>query len=108
MRPMSRRIWLVFVITLAVSCAKARVQNVDDGSPSARYPRPGRVVVFDFDTGGSDVVVGTSPVRTARKAVGLSVTEADMLAQAVADALASRLVADVRTLGLAAERAVGA
>ena len=96
------------MIALAAACAKARTQNLAEVGASARLPRPARVVVFDFETGGSDVRVASSPARTARRAVGLSVPDADLLAEAVADALASRLVDDVRAYGLAAERAVGA
>ena len=98
-----RSVALGLVVALTVSCARARVRDVQtDVSPG--LPSPGRVVVFDFDAGGSDVRVGSS---TKRKAVGLGVDEADVLAEAVADALASRLVEDVRALGLVAERANG-
>jgi hypothetical protein len=104
-RLMRGAFWLGALIGVAVSCAKARVQNVT--TEPAVLPRPGRVVVFDFETGGSDVRVGSSPARTAKRAVGLSVGDADLLAEAVADALASRLVGDVGALGLVAERAIG-
>src|SRR5262249_8176538 len=87
--------------------ARARVQNMQRDW-SQTLPRPPRVVVFDFDTGAADVRVGSSPRRTARRAVGLYVTEEDTLAKAVADALANRLVEDIRGLGLTAERAAGA
>jgi hypothetical protein len=102
-----RALWLGVVVGLAASCAKARVQNVQADS-SAVLPRPGRVIVFDFDTGGSDVRVARSPARTVRRAAGLSVDDADLLAEAVADALASRVVDDVRALGFVPERAIGA
>jgi hypothetical protein len=101
---MRRALCLGLVFAFAVSCAKARVQNVESTGPS-RLPRPGRVVVFDFETGGSDVRVGRSPGKAARRAAGLSVDDADLLAEAVADALAGRLVEDVGALGLFAERA---
>lgn len=105
-RVLLRVVWLGAPLGLAGSCAKARVQNVQ-ADKSAALPRPSRVVVFDFETGGSDVRVGTSPVRSGRRAGGLSMDDADMLAEAVADALATRLVEDVRALGLTAERAIG-
>lgn len=104
------RLGLVVAIALCVGCASARVKNVQKDR-SASLPRPARVVVFDFDSGAADVVVGSSPARTARRtvqrAVGLSVNEADLLGEAVADALASRLVADITAIGLPAERAIG-
>src|SRR5262245_12379576 len=94
-------------LALCSGCARARVQNMQrDWSQTP--PRPPRVVVFDFDTGAADVRVGSSPRRTARRAVGLYVIEEDTLAKAVADALANRLVEDIRGLGLTAERAAGA
>ena len=99
-----------FGLLLAIGlggCARVRVQSLQ-ADRMAELPRPARVVVFDFDTGAGDVRVGTSPRRTARRAVGLSVNTEDVLAAAVADALASRIVDDVRALGLSAERAVGA
>src|SRR5262245_7301773 len=99
MRFVSRALWLGVVVSLCVSCAKARTQNVAEPGPSDRLPRPGRVVVFDFETGGSDVRIGSSPRRTMRQAIGLSVDDADVLAEAVADALANRLVDDLRGFG---------
>jgi len=98
---------LATTLALCSGCARARVQNMQRDW-GATLPRPPRVVVFDFDTGAADVRVGSSPRRTARRAVGLYVTEEDTLAKAVADALANRLVEDIRGLGLTAERAVGA
>src|SRR4030095_16348202 len=72
------------------------------------FPGPARLVVFSFYAGGSDVRVGSSPRRTARRAVGLSVQEPDLLGEAVADSLATRLVDDLRAIGFNAERASGA
>jgi hypothetical protein len=92
---------------LAAGCARARVQNVQ-ADRMAAVPRPGRIVVFDFDTGAADVRVGTSPRRTARQAVGLYVSDSDTLAQAVANALAHQMVEDIRGLGFSAERAANA
>jgi hypothetical protein len=92
---------------LCVGCATARVENVQQNQAQA-LPRPARVVVFDFATGGADVRVGSSPSRTARRAVGLSVAEPDLLGEAVADTLASTLVEQITALGIAAERASGA
>ena len=74
---------LAAAAALAAGCARARVQNVQ-ADRMAAVPRPGRIVVFDFDTGAADVRVGTSPRRTARQAVGLYVSDSDTLAQAVA------------------------
>jgi len=107
MRSMLGGFGLAMAVGLGVGCARARVQNVQVDR-SAVLPRPGRVVVFDFDTGAGDVRVGSSPRRTVRRAVGLSVNEPDLLAEAVADTLAGRVVDDVRALGLTAERAAGA
>lgn len=109
---MRRRTWHIFerpaVIVLAMlfsACAAARVENVQTATRAASLPRPARVVVFDFDTGASDVTVGTSPRRSVRNAVGLYVTEPDTLAQAVADSLASQLVDALKASGFVAERA---
>jgi hypothetical protein len=95
------------VLGLSVGCTKAGVQNIREDR-SVSLPRPARVIVFDFDTGAADVVVSTSPLRSARRATGLSVQEPDLLGDAVADALARRLVADVGAIGLPAERAARA
>ncbi len=97
---------LTAMIGLSLGCGpKARVQNVHVDE-SAVLPRPGRILVFDFETGASDVRVGRSSGKASR-ASGLSVDDAGALAEAVADALAAQLVDDIRTLGLVAERANG-
>ena len=95
---------LAAAAALAAGCARARVQNVQ-ADRTVAVPRPGRIVVFDFDTGAADVRVGTSPRRTARQAVGLYVSDSDTLAQAVANALAHQMVEDLRGRGFTAERA---
>ena len=109
MRPRRRHVFAtVGVVALAgflSACAAARIENVQTAARAASLPRPSRVVVFDFDTGASDVTVGTSPRRSVRNAVGLYVTEPDTLAQAVADSLASQLVDALRASGFVAERA---
>jgi hypothetical protein len=98
---------LSVAVALCVGCATARVKNVQQAEVRT-LPRPARVVVFDFATGGADVRVGSSPSRTARRAVGLSVAEPDLLGEAVADTLANTLVEQIKALGLPAERASGA
>jgi len=100
-------IGLGLVMVLCFGCAAARVQNVQT-TRASNLPRPGRVIVFDFETGAADVTVGTSPRRTARNAVGLYVKDQDTLAQAVADSLASQLVDALKASGFAAERAANA
>jgi hypothetical protein len=98
---------LTLAVVLAFGCARARVKNVEEAR-SRPLPRPPRVVVFDFYTGAADVGVDTSVGRRATRAVRLSVNPPDLLAQAVADSLASRMVADINALGLSAVRATGA
>ena len=98
---------LALVVGLCVGCATARVKTIQENR-SATLPRPARVIVFDFDTGAADVVVASSPVRRARRTVGLSAQEPDRLGDAVADALARRLVDEVSAIGLPAERAASA
>lgn len=102
-----RGVGLVMLAGVAAGCARARVRNVELGGAGV-LPRPARIVVFAFDTGASDVRIGSAPGRSARRAVGLYVRESDVLAATVADTLAARLVEDIRGLGLPAERAVGA
>jgi Domain of unknown function (DUF4410) len=98
---------LGIAVALCFGCTTARVENVK-ADRAVTLPRPGRVVVFDLDVGASDVRVGRSPLNTARNAVGLYVDEPDVLAAAVADSLASKLVDDIKALGLSAERAAKA
>jgi hypothetical protein len=98
---------LAVAIALCVGCATARVENVQQVEVRT-LPRPARVVVFDFDSGAADVRVGSAPARAVRRAVGLSVAEPDLLGEAVADTLASRLVEQITALGLPAVRAAGA
>lgn len=98
---------LVLVAALSFGCAAARVQQAET-EKKASLPRPSRVVVFDFVTGAADVQVVSSPSRTVARGVGLSKAQPDLLAEAVANTLASKLVEDVSALGLPAERAVGA
>jgi len=102
-----RGLGLALVVALGFGCAAARVENVQ-ATRAANLPRPGRVLVFDFDTGAADVVVGTSPRRSVRNAVGLYVQDSDTLAAAVADSLASQLVDALKASGFAAERAAKA
>jgi hypothetical protein len=98
---------LAVSVALSVGCATARVKNVQQAEVRT-LPRPARVVVFDFDTGSADVRVVSSPARTVSRAVGLTAAEPDLLAEAVADTLASRLVEQITALGLPAVRATGA
>lgn len=98
---------LVLAAALGTGCERARVRNLE-ADRLATLPRPGRVVVFDFDTGRSDIRLGGTPRRRVRRGFGLTAGEADLLAEAMADALATRTVAEVQALGLRAERAAGA
>lgn len=98
------RFALAIGAALCFACTTARVENVQ-AERSSPLPRPGRIVVFDLDTGAADVLVGRSPRTTVRNAVGLYVQDSDVLAAAVADALSNRLVEDIKGLGLPAERA---
>ena len=100
----TRRHGLAIIAALCFACATARVENVQ-AQRSSTLPRPGRIVVFGLDTGPADVLVSRSPRTTVRNAVGLYVQEPDVLAAAVADSLANRLVEDIKGLGLSAERA---
>ena len=98
---------LALAALLCMSCASARVR----GAQTERItplPRPARVIVYDFGTGDADVQVVTSPGRRAARSVGLLKEQPDLLADAVADTLASKLVTDINALGLRAERARGA
>jgi hypothetical protein len=98
---------LVVAAVVCVGCAGARVKNVQEDR-SLTLPRPARVVVFDFTTGPADVQLLSSPRREAERALWLSQEQPDLLAEAVADRLATRLVEDIRSLGLPTERVAGA
>jgi hypothetical protein len=98
---------LALAALLCMSCASARVKGAQT-ERITRLPRPARVIVYDFGTGGADVQVVTSPGRRAARSVGLLKEQPDLLADAVADTLASKLVTDINALGLRAERARGA
>jgi hypothetical protein len=95
---------LLMAVALGVGCASARVRNVE-ADRSVPLPRPARVLVFDFDAGAADVRVGAS---TRRSAARLSMDESNLLGDAVADTLASKLVESISSQGLSAERASGA
>ena len=98
---------LAVVAIVCVGCARAVVRDVQ-GDRSLILPRPARVVVFDFTTGPADVQVLSSPRQEDERALLLSQAQPDLLAEAVADSLATRLVEDIRALGLPAERVAGA
>src|SRR5215468_1503503 len=95
------------VAAVVGGCAGARVKDVQ-GDRSLTLPRPARVVVFDFTTGPADVQVLSVPRQEGERAQYLSQEQPDLLAEAVADSLATRLVEDIRALGLPAERVAGA
>jgi Domain of unknown function (DUF4410) len=98
---------LAVAAVVCVGCARALVKNVQEDR-SLTLPRPARVVVVDFNTGPADVQVLSSPRREDERALWLSKEQPDLLAEAVADSLATRLVEDIRSLGLPAERVAGA
>jgi len=98
---------LGIALVLGFGCSTARVKNVQ-ANWSATLPRPGRVVVFDLETGAADVRVDRSLNKRAKNAVGLYVNEPDVLAAAVADSLSNSLIEDTKALGLAAVRAANA
>src|SRR5262245_46058481 len=106
-RRMVSGLGLALAAALCMSCASARVKR---GQTERITPlaRPARVVVFDFNTGSADVQVVTSPSRRAARSVGLMKEQPDLLADAVADTLASKLVTDINALGLRTVRARGA
>src|SRR5262249_30965504 len=64
--------------------------------------------VFDFSTGEADVRVLRSPGRGVARRVGLWKEQPDMLAESVSETLASKLVDELKSMGLSAERAGGA
>ncbi|MGY1457772.1 MULTISPECIES: DUF4410 domain-containing protein [unclassified Luteimonas] len=100
---------LVLAVTavICVGCAGARVQNVQRDH-ALILPRPARVVVYDFTTGPTDVQLLTSPRQEGEPALSLSQEQPDLLAEAVADSLATRTVEAIQSLGLPAERVAGA
>ena len=98
---------LAVVAVVCAGCASAVVRDVQ-GDRSLILARPARVVVFDFTTGPADVQLLSSPRQEGEQALYLSQQQPDLLAEAVADSLAARLVEDIRSLGLPAERVAGA
>ena len=98
---------LAVVAVVCAGCARAVVKDVQ-GDRSLILLRPARVVVFDFTTGPADVEVFSSPRQEGEQALYLSQEQPALLAEAVADSLATRLVEDIRSLGLPAERVAGA
>jgi len=101
------------VAVLGIGCARARVKSVE--REAVTLPRPARVVVFDFDTGRSDIQIDTSLGRRVVRRVGraaetvrLASPQPELLCEAMSDILANRLVQDIGALGFRAERARGA
>jgi hypothetical protein len=97
---------LAVAALVCIGCARAVVSDVQ-GDRSLILPRPTRVVVFDFTTGPADVQVLSSPRQENERTLLLSQEQPDLLAEAVADRLATRLVEEIQSLGLSAERAAG-
>ena len=100
-------LWLAVTAVTCVGCAGARVKNVQ-ADHALTMPRPARVVVYDFTTGPTDVQVLSSPRQEGEQALSLSQAQPDLLADAVADSLATSLVEAIQSLGLPAERVAGA
>lgn len=98
---------LVLAAVVCGGCAGARVKNVQ-ADRSLTLPRPVRVVIYDFTTAPTDVQVLASPRQEGERVLALSQEQPDLLAEAVADSLATRLVDAIRSLGLPAERVAGA
>jgi hypothetical protein len=67
--------------------------------------RPQRIIVYDFATGPTDVQVSGA---LNEGEVALSQAQPDLLAEAVADSVAARLVENIQSLGLPAERVADA
>lgn len=99
-------LWLAVTAVICVGCAGARVKNVQ-ADHALTLPRPARVFVYDFTTGPADVQVLSSPRQEGEPALALSQGQPDLLAEAVADSLATRLVEAIQSLDLPAERVAG-
>ncbi len=107
-RRLSARRGLVAALALVCAgCAGARVENLEV-DPSVTLARPVRIIVYDFNTGPTDVEVLAADADAEAQGAALSQQQPDLLAEAVADSLAARLVERIRSLDLPAERIAGA
>jgi hypothetical protein len=92
---------------LCAACASASVRNVQRDN-SISLQRPARIIVYDFDTGPTDVELIDSATSAGEPELTLTQQPTDVLADALADRLAASLVRNIQSLGLPAERAAGA
>jgi hypothetical protein len=103
------RCWPLLLILTA--CASASVNREVSDVGDERLARPDRVLVYDFAVSPAEVKLdgGVMSGRAAGLVDGATSRTEEELAvgRRVADRLAERLVADIRELGLPAERAYG-
>ena len=100
-------LWLAVTVVVCVGCAGARVKNVQADDARA-MPRPARVVVYDFTTGTPDVQVASPPGPGGERSSSLTHEQPALLAEAMADSVATTLVQAIQSLDLPAERVANA
>jgi hypothetical protein len=92
---------------ILMSCAKATVSPEDTHSEVGTVPRPGKIVVYDFEVSAGDVTQNASPLQKVYRAVAKSDDEigAEKLAsgRAAAHDLSQDLVKQLSALGFDAE-----
>ena len=108
--PAHRRVvvalWLAVMAVICVGCAGVRVKNVQADDARA-MPRPARVVVYDFATGTPDVQVASPSGAEGERSSSLTHEQPALLAEAMADSVATTLVQAIQSLDLPAERVAG-
>ena len=104
MKPVSRLVSCLFVVVLIAGCASSKVTD-RQRLVTERIPRPDHILVYDFVATHDDVPAGSA--LASHSAVRRTPQAAEHIAtgRRVGAEIAKQLVAEIRRMGLPAERA---
>jgi hypothetical protein len=96
----------LFIASVVIGCASTKVKPLRANSALEPFPRPDRILVYDFAVTPDEVSLNSGPLARLRHSVSdRSQTEAELkVGREVAAALSGGLVKHISDLGLPAER----
>jgi Domain of unknown function (DUF4410) len=106
----SLALWGALALIVTVTgCASTKVKPISVSSGLESFPRPNRILVYDFAVSPDEVSLNSGPLARLRNSMsGRDQTEAELqVGREVAAALSEELVKHIRDLDLPAERVSG-